>query len=126
MGGLVSCISTFFSFLQLITVATVEKCIIWKIRRNNVLISIVYVNSHGHLQPVKNTRQIVISQLITNLIRIFKLKLSLSFLLCVRAGSQGKSDSESERGRERLSVSGNVITCNRQCCKHLLPLMSPH
>jgi len=117
MGGLVSCIST---FLHLITVNTVEKCISWKISQNNVLISRVYVNSHGHLQPMKNTHQIVISQLITNLIRIFKLKLSLSFLLCVRAGSQGK------REGERLSVSGNVITCNRQCCKHLLPLMSPH
>lgn len=49
---------------------------------------------------VKNTRQIVISQLITNLIRIFKLKLSLSFLLCVRAGNQGTSDNERERERD--------------------------
>ncbi len=101
MGGLVSCITTLFS-----PPATYyshrygEMHNLGKICRNNVLISRVYTNSHGHLQPVKNTRQIVISQLITNLIRIFKLKLSLSFLLCVRAGSQGKSDSERARERE--------------------------
>ncbi len=71
------------------------------------------MNSHGHLQPVKNTRQIVISQLITNLIRIFKLKLSLSFLLCVRAGRQGKSDSE--KGREREREGGRERLSEWQC-----------
>jgi len=90
MGGLVYFISTFSSVLQLITVTTVEKCIIWKIRRNNVPISIVYANSHGHLQPVKNTRQIVISQLITNLIRIFKLKLSPFFSSLCESREAGK------------------------------------
>lgn len=121
MGGL---LYVFFPPLlcAVITDTAREKCIIWRNTAEQCADFRVYANSHGHLQCLKNTHQIVISQLITNLIRIFKLK--LSFLLL---REQGARERVIEAGRESEgdSVSGNVITCNRQCSKHLLPLMSP-
>lgn len=104
MGGLLSHVFTPL-LCAVITDTAREKCIIRKNTAEQCADFRVYANSHGHLQCLKNTHQIVISQLITNLIRIFKLKLSFSSL--VREGSEGKSDrgreSEREKGEGRLS-----------------------